>query len=73
MMRRTAALLLVALAHQGKIKTIIKLALVFGPRPLLLGLEEKHFPKSQLHSPFLYRVYYIFSQTYFEVSQNRFS
>ena len=44
MMRRTAALLLVALAHQGKIKTIIKLALVFGPRPLLLSLE-KHFPK----------------------------
>ena len=60
MMRRTAALLLVALAHQGKIKTIIKLALVFGPRPLLLGLEEKHFPKSQLHSPFLYRILYFF-------------
>ena len=42
----SAALLLVALAHQGKIKTIIKLALVFGPRPLLLGLEENISQKS---------------------------
>ena len=71
MMRRTAALLLVALAHQGKIKTIIKLALVFGPRPLLLGLEENISQKVssvQCYSS-------IFSQlgTYFEVSQNRFS
>ena len=72
MMRRTAALLLVALAHQGKIKTIIKLALVFGPRPLLLGLEENI---SQKVSPVRYYSSSSFSQlgTYFEVSQNRFS
>ena len=41
---RSVRLLQLSLAHQGKIKTIIKLALVFGPRPLLLSLE-KHFPK----------------------------